>query len=156
MLHVFTSIAIPAGPGDRFGSMPQYVRATSKFFGSPWFSSVAIQMEAPGESELTYYGQLRLIFKVSFEDEVHNRVVKDLAFLRMYEEVPTTQLSRLVECSQLIWPKTKSQISKARNKSNVGKCESYMILDVQNILRAIHVLPNFSKEGSFFINSFKF
>ena len=156
MLHVFTSIAILAGPGDRFGSMLQYVRATSKFFGSPWFSSVVIQMEAPGESEVTYYGQLRLIFKVSFEDEVHNRVVKDLAFLRMYEEVPTTQLSRLVECSQLIWPKIKSQISKARNKSYVGKCKSYMILDVQNILKAIHVLPNFSKEGFFFINSFKF
>ena len=112
MLHVFTSIAIHAGPGDRFGSMPQYVRATSKVFGSPWFSNVAIQMEAPDESELAYYGQLRLIFKVSFEDEVQNLVVKDLALLRMYEEIPPTQLSRLVECSQLIWTKISLKLVK--------------------------------------------
>jgi len=43
-----------------------YVRATPSFHKQPWFNDVCIQMEATREQKNTSYGQLHLLFKVTY------------------------------------------------------------------------------------------
>jgi hypothetical protein len=42
LLQVYSSLAIAAGIGERFGDWPMYIRCTNNFFGAPWYSSIAI------------------------------------------------------------------------------------------------------------------
>lgn len=117
-----------------------YTRAVHSFHHKPWFSSVAIQMEASGHDEVTSYGEMRLLFKVNVISE-GEKLCKDLAFLRMYREVPPNPLSRLVGCPELVWQSLPT---------------AYVVFEIENILRAIYVVPNFSKAGHFFLNKYKF
>ena len=59
----------------------------------------------------------------------------------MYKEVLANHLFKLVGCPQLVWQSLHT---------------TYVIFKVANILRAIHVVPNFSKVGHFFLNKYKF
>ena len=42
LLQFYSSLAIRAGPKERFGDWPMYARATNHFFGLLWYSSIAI------------------------------------------------------------------------------------------------------------------
>ena len=139
LLQVYSSLAIPAGDGDRFGDWPMYVRATGQFFGLPWFSSIAIQMEEGGDANTkTSFGEIRLLFKVELCNVNNTTLSKELALVKMYEELPQSRLSKLIECIELRW------------------CEDYLVIEVDNILRGVHVVPNFSTSNRFFVNTYKF
>lgn len=141
VIRIFTSLAIPSGSSNRFADWPMYARAVHSFHHRPWFSSVAVQMEASGQDEVTSYGQIRLLFKVNVISEDGEKLCKELVFLRMYREVPANHLSRLVGCPELVWQSLPT---------------AYVVFEVANVLRAIHVVPNFSKVGHFFLNKYKF
>jgi hypothetical protein len=138
LLQVYSSLAIPAGDGDRFGDWPMYVRAMGQFFGLPWFSSVAIQMEGGDANTKTSFGEIRLLFKIELYNVNNTTLSKELALVKMYEELPQSRLSKLIECIELRW------------------CEDYLVIEVDNILRGVHVLPNFSTSNRFFVNTYKF
>lgn len=138
------ALAVPAGPGDRFGDWPLYVRATYSFHGRPWYSNVALQMEAAGQPANTWYGQVRLFLR-------HGEHC--LAFIRIYYERKPDSWSNLTGCIQLSWSMPENV---TRTEAKRMKRPEYIVTDVANILRAIHVVPNFEKSGCFFINKWKF
>lgn len=140
LLQVHSSLAIPAGPGERFGDWPMYARATNHFFGLPWYSSIAIQMEGRGDENInTSFGEIRLLFKVNLYNESNVALTKELALVKMYEVVPQNRVSRLIDCIELRW------------------CTGYyLVVEVANILKVVHVVPNFAIPNRFFINAFKF
>jgi hypothetical protein len=51
---------------------------------------------------VTSYRQMRLLFNVNVISEDGEKLCKELVFLRMYREVPTNHLSRLVGCPELV------------------------------------------------------
>jgi len=132
-------LAVPPGDGTRFGDWPMYARASHEFHGKEWYSSVAIQMEDVGEEERTSYGQLRLLFRCTLLDAEKNKVIKDLAFARVYQYV---RFNTTLECAELKWPQT--------------QVEAYIVIETASILKAVQVVPHFEKVGFFFVNSFKF
>jgi hypothetical protein len=140
VIRIFTSLAIPSGSSNRFAYWPMYARAVHSFHHKPWFSSVVVQMEASGQDEVTSYEQIRLLFKVNVISEGGEKLCKELVFLRMYREVLANHLSRLVGCPELVWQSLPT---------------AYVVFEVANILRAIHVVPNLSKVGHFFLNKYK-
>jgi len=77
-------------------------------------------------------------------------MVKDLAFLWMYQ--PLTLASWFY---QLTWQTARLEVSTSRVKHDRGICDSYMILDVQNILLPFKCFQNFVRM-KFFINTLKF
>jgi hypothetical protein len=143
VLRIFSALAVPAGPGERFGDWPLYGRASHDFHGAPYYSDVALQMEDAGMEEITMYAQLRLIFQASFVDlESDLSASKNLAFVHMYKIVRGSRLNELVRCRELVW----------------DPCihSSYMVVDVATILRVVHIVPNFVEDGHFFLNKYKF
>jgi hypothetical protein len=158
MLHMVTSIAVPAGPGPRFGDWPLYGRAMHEFYGGPYYSNVTVQLEDAGMPEETGYAQLRLLFGSTFRDVCSGlHVQKSLAFVQWYEEVPSSGLARMLKCKYLSWvcdSGSSIRRGKSRTTSNTG--ESYAIVEISNILQVIHVVPNFMEEGQFFVNRYKF
>jgi hypothetical protein len=140
LLQVYNSLAIAVGIGERFGDWPMYIRCTNNFFGAPWYSSIAIQMEGDGDvSSDTCFGGIRLLFKLKLSNENNEILTKELALVKMYEELPQNRISKLIDCIELRW------------------CEGYcLVIEIGNILRAIHVMPNFTTLGRFFINAYKF
>lgn len=117
-----------------------FTRATSSFHGKKWFGSVSIKMEGEGEEEKTSYGQLRLLFKSNMKLGQQNRyITKELCLVRMYEE---QEVHATLGCLELKWV-------------DEG-LESYKVIEIESILKAVHIIPHFQKAGHFFLNNFKF
>lgn len=156
VLQIYTTLAVPAGPGNRFGNWPLYARAIHSFHGEPYYSDVALQMEEAGAEEVTKYGQLRSLFRASFiETESTCMVQKDLALLRMYSELPASRLSKMVKCKELTWVVEKAKRQRQLHDALVQD-PSFLVVDIANILRVFHIVPNFVEEDHFFINKYKF
>lgn len=117
-----------------------FTRATSSFHGKEWFGSVSIKMEGEGEEEETSYGQLRLLFKSNMKLRHQNtHITKELCLVRMYEQ---QEIDATLGCLELKW---------------VDKFpESYKVVEIELILKAVHIIPHFEKGGHFFLNNFKF
>jgi hypothetical protein len=81
VIRIFTSLAIPSGSSNRFADWPMYARAVHSFHHRPWFNSVAVQMEASGQDEVTSYGQTRLLFNVNVISEDGENFAKNWYFL---------------------------------------------------------------------------
>jgi hypothetical protein len=159
VLHIFSALAIPAGVGKRFADWPMYVRASPSFHGNPWYSDVAIQMEPEGLPEEIEYAQLRLLFKVDLFQTFDNALVtKELALVRMYQKVPPNRLNRLIMCEEIKWalPIWKQPTRLSTSYEMMQPLGSYSIIEINNILCAIQVVPNFLEKTHFFVNSFKF
>ena len=114
-----------------------FTRATPIFIGKEWFGSVSIGTD--GDTENIYYGQLRLLFTCNMIGEHNQTIIKDLCFVRLYE---TMQFHTLLKCPELKW-----------HGDDMG---SYVVVELATILKAIQVIPNFEREGYFFVNVFKF
>jgi len=136
--QVYNALAIPPGASNQLADWPMYARATPNFFGQPWYSNVAIQ---DSEGEMTLYGQLQFLCKVQFFTMGTNQIVeKKIALLKMYTILEPSDVSQMVECVELAW-----------EASSEHKC-----FDINKILKAIHVIPNFVDGAHFFINKYKF
>jgi hypothetical protein len=114
-----------------------FTRATPSFIGKEWFGTVSIGTE--DDMENIYYGQLRLLFSCNFLGEQNQTVAKDLCFVRLYEIV---QFHTLLKCPELKW--------------QGDDLESYAVVEVASILKAVQIIPNFQLEGHFFVNVYKF
>jgi len=72
------------------------------------------------------------------ENGVRN-VSKELCLVQMYEEV---EFDNRVQCPILNWCPENSL--------------PYEAIDASNILKAIHIVPNFENESHYFLNLYKF
>lgn len=149
-------LAVPAGSGNRFGNWPMIARATRLFHDRPYFSHVAIQMEAAGEDPVTSYGQLRLLFTCTVLTQVENKVTKELAFVHLYESLG---VDRVTQC-EVLHPMLESMDvgSSSDNVYRRRRRDPYMVVDTMNILRVIHLVPHFGQRrpNEYLINRFKF
>ena len=139
VLQSYRSLALCPGESSRYADTPMFIRATTNFHGKEWFGNVSIKMECEGEEEKTSYGQLRLLFRCSMKLEMGKNISKELCLVRMYEEFG---LHRYLKCTQLKWVE--------------DSLESYKVIEIAAILKAIHIIPNFQRDGHFFLNTFKF
>lgn len=141
---VSKTLAIPGGLEGRCNEAPSYVRATHTFHGRPWYSSVALRMEKLGEPELTWYGEVRLFMHFSG---------LDLALVRCYCELDENELGTILKCAQVAWfvPRdyTRAQVKRVKRPE-------YIVVEVAQILRLVHVVPHFGQKDHFFINKWKF
>ena len=64
-------------------------------------------------------------------------VTKD-AFVIMYEDI---KFHQFLECLELRWSQTQRMC---------------MVIETEDVLRVVQVISHFKKEGSFFVNTFKF
>lgn len=144
ILGICKALAIPAGPGDRFGDWPLYIRASYCYHGRPWYSDVALQMEAEGQPIETWYGQVRLFIR-------HGDLC--LALVRIYIELFPDHWDTLTGSIQLSWT-LPANLTRAQAKRM--KRPEYIVVDVANILRAIHVVPHSGHPGRYFLNRWKF
>ncbi len=146
VLHIFNTLAMPIGVRKRFGDWPMYARASPSFHGNPWYSDVAIQMEPEGLPEETKYAQLRLLFKVDlFQTSDNALIIKELTLVCMYQKVPPNKLNRLIMCEEIKWalPIWKQPTRPSTLYEMVQQLGSYSVIEINNILRAIQVVPIF-------------
>jgi hypothetical protein len=141
ILQIYRSIALCPGPSSRYEKIPLFTRATSNFHGKEWFGNISIKMESDNELERTSYGQLRLLFKCNLNDGNSNisKELCDLCLVRMYEEI---EIHERIRCQVLKWGE--------------GNHESYAVIEIDRILKAVHVVPYFQNEGQYFVNVYKF
>ena len=66
-------------------------------------------------------------------------ITKELCFVRIYEDFG---LHRYLKCSQLKWVE--------------DSLESYKVIEIVAILKAIQIIPNFQRDGHFFLITFNF
>ena len=111
--------------------------ATSNFHGKEWFDNILIKMEFDNELKKTSYGQLCLLFKCNLNDGNSN-ISKELCLVRMYEEI---KVHDRIRCPVLKWCE--------------GNHESYVVIEIDGILKAVHVVPYFQNEGQYFVNVYK-
>lgn len=157
VLEVKSGIAIPAGEGDRLANWPMIARASSSFHGGPYFSDVAIQMEAAGEDPLTTYGQLRLIFSCDSTSDTGDQEMQELAFLQLYES--NRRPERVTRCTVVRPVSERLHAGGSRdNASTQRRREPYLIIQVANILRVVQLIPHYGglEEEEFLVNHFKF
>jgi hypothetical protein len=95
-------------------------------------------MEGGNELERTSYEQLRLLFKCNLNDGNSN-INKELCLVRMYEEI---EAHERIRCPVLKWCE--------------GNHESYAVIEVDRILKAVQVVPDLQNDGQFFVNVYKF
>jgi hypothetical protein len=57
----------------------------------------------------------------------------------MYEEI---EIHERIRCQVLKWGE--------------GNHESYAVIEIDRILKAVHVVPYFQNEGQYFVNVYKF
>ena len=111
-------------------------------------------MEDSSSEEVTEYAQLTLSFRVSLVDSVNKKSIsRELVFVRMYRKVPNNKMSRLMRCLELTWANVSIQSSSKRPHNMTTK---FLAVDIDSILRVVHVLPNFTAEGHFFLKKYKF
>ena len=96
-------------------------------------------MECEGKEEKTSYARLRLLFRCSMKLEMGKNITKELCLVQMYEDFG---LHRYLKCSQLKWVE--------------DSLESYKVIKIAAILKALQIIPNFQRDGHFFLNTFKF
>jgi hypothetical protein len=144
LFGVSKTLAVLGGLGGHFSESPLYVRATHTFHGRPWYSNVALQIEKPGESEVTWYGEVHLFMHFS---------VMDLALVKCCCELDEDELGSVLKCAQVSWfvPRdyTGDQVKRVKRPE-------YVIIEAAQILRPVHVVPHFGQKGHFFINKWKF
>ena len=73
-----------------------------------------------------------------YELKENLKVTKELALVKMCQEI---KLNQLLECPELRWSQTG---------------QAYVVIETEDVLRAVQVIPHFKKEGNFFVNTFKF
>ena len=152
-LQIWKNLAIPAGEGDRFGDWPMYTRACRNFHGRCWFGFIEMQMEAPGMDPITWVGQVRLFLSCEVHDKAGKRIKKELAFVKVMRQVQRDNSWELLKCEQFTF--VDESVGRFRRKHGIILREPYIILDIANITRVIHVVPNFMQDGVFFLNRFK-
>jgi hypothetical protein len=78
--------------------------------------------------------------------------------VRMYQKVPPNRLNCLIMCEEIKWalPIWKQPTRPSTSYEMMQQLGSYSIIEINNILRAIQVVPNFLEKTHFFVNSFKF
>jgi len=116
-------------------------------------------MEPEGLPEKTEYAQLQLLFKVDlFQTFDNTLVIKELTLVHMYEKIPLNRLNHLIMCEEIKWalPIWKQSTRPSTSYEMVQQLGSYSIIEINNILSAIQVVPNFFKKTHFFVNIFKF
>jgi hypothetical protein len=153
--QIWKNVAVPAGEGSRFGDWPMYTRASRSFHGRPWHGFVALQMEAAGTDPITWVGQLRLLLscEVSMEGK---RMLKQVAFLKLMTRLQPDNKSKLLGCEKLQFVDG-AHIAVDYNRSYTDMKPSipYIVVDISNIARVVHVVPDFTQDGIYFLNRFK-
>ena len=96
-------------------------------------------MEEENERERTCYAQLRLLFKCNVKEIRNNYVTKELCLVKMYEEI---EFDNTVKCPVLKW-----------FENNQG---SYKVIDINRIMKSIHIVPNFRNVDRYFVSMYKF
>ena len=139
VLQSYRSLALCRGGSSRYANTPMFTHATSNFHGKEWFGNVSNQMEHEGEEKKTSYEQLHLLFKFNMKLEMGKNITKELCLVSMCEDV---SLHTYLKCTQLKWVDDSLQ--------------SYKVIKIASILKAIQIIPNFQREGHFFLNAFKF
>lgn len=137
---VYAALAIPPGDDSTvFCSRPMFARAVGSFHGRPWFSNVAIQgVRANGNFE-EWYGQVRTFLGCCIERGAAASERKEFAVVRFYKVAKKTDPA--TSCTVLQWEKPRP---------------TYRLVDVQQILRAVHVIPKFDTSDSYLLNRFLF
>jgi hypothetical protein len=115
-------------------------------------------MEGIGEIKTNGYGQLWALFQASIIDLQSGAILeKTLAFVRMHREMLTSRLSRLLKCMLLIWALERNNTRQIGiHVSNEQGFREYDVVEILNILRIIHVIPNIVEDNHFFVNKYKF
>ena len=96
-------------------------------------------MEEENERERTCYAQLRLLFNCKMKEIRNNYVTKELCLVKMYEEI---EFDNTVKCHVLKW-----------FENNQG---SYKVIDINRIMKSIHIVPDFRNVDRYFVNMYKF
>ncbi|KAG0595978.1 hypothetical protein M758_UG213700 [Ceratodon purpureus] len=148
VLGLSRSVAVPPGSGENF-------------HGRPYFSNVAFEVQQEG-CQQTCYRQIRLVFQANSQSnrpagQEHSQV--QLALLKLYTEIDDDNWSELTKCKSLRWASQASVLdvhNSMRRNSQAGLRGLYTVVDIQRILRVVHVIPNFVVPGRFFVNKWKF
>lgn len=166
VMGVCTAIAIPGGPSDEHGEWPMYARATHKFFDSPWYSSVELDTTEVVQFSNVKYGEIRLLLHCtgySYIEADGSRVgdhTLDLAFIRPYYELESDGTTDITQCRMLSWnrPTNDMRSTHASSSSQLHNISNYLLVDVQKILKVIHVVPYFGDVdvNKVYINKWKF
>ena len=92
-------------------------------------------MEGRGDENInTSFGGIRLHFKLNHESNV--AFTKELALVKMYIVVLQNRVSRLIDCIEF------------------RQCKGhYLVVEVANILKIIHVVSNFAISNRSFIDA---
>jgi hypothetical protein len=126
---------------ERSADTRQIVRATLDFYGSPWYSSVLVDVEEEGGRK-QYYARLELIFTATAQMEERGPMVEhECAFVRWYRAIPAIRdpLSSL-GCTRLQW------------WADEGAAEGYEVINLSSISCRQHVLPS-PTQGIFYASS---
>lgn len=136
-----TALAVPPGFDTRSAKRAMYARATSSFFGQPWFSNVVIKAEAAGQPPQDWYAQVRLLLSCTIAKPGVKDELREMALVQYYQE--QAGVDPVTKCKRLRWEQPKRQ---------------YRVVSVHNVLRLVHIVPNFSsrEREEFFINRFLF
>jgi hypothetical protein len=117
-----------------------YVHANHNLFNHPWYISVDIQIEgADYIEEITWYGYLCIIFKMSWVTLDNISIQKEFIFLKMYQTLLPSRLNQIIACLQLVRASSShAQIFKVNNKLwfQVHTC----VLRLKKILCSVHVI----------------
>jgi hypothetical protein len=116
----------------------QTVRATPAFHGKPYFDSVEIRLrDGAMNARNVAYAQLRLLFSAVNPRTGGN---ENLVFLRMYSRTRPDDDDLLSQygCVPLSW---------ARLTNTVKGTGAYRVCLLENIIRRVYIVPDFSKDG---------
>ena len=133
----------------------QTVHASPDIWKRKWFDSIAIRAGGPGAAgqqqglqaaaaaDQLWYGELRLLFWAGG---------RQLAFVRWYEVVPMTQriadrgILQTLGCVRLKWETIGTGIHERAR---------YDVIDFQDILKRVYVVPDFVTDNYFHVNPWK-
>lgn len=139
-VSVHTALAVPKGDDPaRFPSRPMYARATPSFHGVPWFSNIAVQGTSNKDEFQEWYAQVRFFITCNVLVSEGKPDRKELAVVRYYAVVK--DVDRLTGCKVLKWEKARP---------------SYETVEVQHILRPVHIVPKFDTKDQYPLNRFLF
>ena len=139
IVQVYRSLALRPGQSLRFETTPTFTCATSFFHRKEWFGNISIKMEEENERERTCYAQSRHLFKCNVKEITNNYVTKELCLVKMYEEI---EFDNTVKCPVLKW--------------FVNNQGSYKVIDINRIMKSIHIVPDFRNVDQYFVNMYKF
>src|SRR5450759_2099517 len=104
---------------------------------------------------MTYFGQLRLLFSCKGLSQDGASVTKNLAFVHLYD---LEREDRITQC-KVLQPIEGFEAGSSQNQaSRRRRREPYMIIEVVNVLKVIHLIPYYggTRNDEYLVNRFKF